>query len=98
MLETIKSFFQNLIDSAWLMLQDFFIWAFENGLGLAIPAINALSEVADLVDFTQYISALPPEVIGVAGAVGIGEASAIVVTSLIIRITLQLIPFVRLGS
>ena len=47
---------------------------------------------------TAAINSLPPEILNMLGLCGISEAMGIVVTALLIRLGLQLIPLVRLGS
>ncbi len=46
----------------------------------------------------EYITALPPDIINVLGLIGMGDALSIIIAAVIVRITLQLIPFTRLGS
>lgn len=82
----------------WLLGTDLFAWLFEQVLDIAISALNALD-----VDFQQfnpgnYIGGLPPELVNMLGLLRVGEAFTIIASAAVIRITLQLIPFTRLGS
>lgn len=103
-LNTIAAFAQWVLDvflqvfiDAWELLTDLPVWAFDGLLQLALSAIAAL----DLSGISQAVGAfgqLPAEIINMLGLIGAGEALAIITSALIIRLILQLIPFVRLGS
>lgn len=79
------------------MLKDVFFWLFDTIMGFAVQLLDVVSFPATFQP-TQYISALPPEVSNMMGLIGLNEATTIIVTAIIIRIGLQLIPLVRLGS
>ena len=98
MLETIGKFFEKLIRSLWDLLTDFFLFVFELCLEIVTFILSGIGSLLSFFDPTNYLTALPADVLAVASAVGIGEASSIVVMSLLVRLSLQLIPFVRLGS
>lgn len=81
----------------WDWIRDAVCWPFEQIMEIAVAAIQAL----DLSGITAHVSAwgsLPGEIINVLGLLGVGEASAIIVAAITLRLLLQLIPFVRLGS
>lgn len=79
-------------------VNDFFLFIVDALLGLAVAVIGGLGAMFQALDVTQYITALPPEVLNIISLIGFGEAMGIIATAGAIRITLQLIPFVRLGS
>lgn len=79
------------------LLKDFLFFCIDTLLGLAISILNTFAIPLNW-NPAQYVSALPPEMINVIGLCGVGEAAVIVTTSLLIRLGMQLIPFVRLGS
>lgn len=86
-----------IFDALWLFLGDILAWSFDGILSIVIGAINSL----DLSGLSGYSSAwgdLPQEVTNTLGLLGIGQASAIIISAITVRIILQLIPFVRLGS
>lgn len=101
----IYEYWQALKDFVWScflslieMLKDVAIWIFESLLEIVLLAINGLSSLFGTLDVTQYLTALPPEVRNILGLIGIDTASQMIVLALLIRMTLQLIPFTRLGS
>jgi len=98
MWDNISGFFEKLVRSGWDMLKDLFLWIFETLLALIEVILQALDSMFSYLDMTQYLTMLPADVVAVAQSVGAGEASGIVILALTIRILLQLIPFVRLGS
>lgn len=79
------------------MLKDIAIWLVDQLMDVAIAAMNGLASFLDW-NPAEYISALPESVINMMGLIGVGQALSIVTGALIIRMLLQLIPFVRLGS
>jgi hypothetical protein len=81
----------------WDLVKDGFSWALESVLDIAVSAAQSL----DLSGITNNISSfgsIPGNVMQVMGAIGLGQALAVVVSAIGIRFLLQLIPFVRLGS
>lgn len=89
--------FVAVFTALWHMVTDLVSWAFDGLLGVTI---EALADV-DTSGFSAYSNAwmeLPAEVLNVLRLVGAGEAIAIITAALGIRLVLQLIPFVRLGS
>lgn len=85
--------FSALVD----LLRDLVCWIFDQICGVALSALTAL----DLTGITNGIASMgsiPANVMAVLGASGLGAALGIISTALVIRFTLQLIPFVRLGS
>lgn len=81
----------------WLLSTDLGCWFVEQ---LFDAAISLLSEI-DVSGFNQSLSAwgsIPAEVLNVLGLLGAGEAAGIILAAIGIRLTMQVIPFVRLGS
>lgn len=81
----------------WDIFKDVFSWVFEQALQLCVSILGTLN----LTGITNNLSAfgsIPGNVMAVMSAIGLGQALAIISTALVIRFTLQLIPFVRLGS
>lgn len=87
-----------VFEAAWDLLRDVPAWVFEQVMEVVIAALNAidLSSVTALA--TTTFGAIPAQVLEVAMAVGIGPALGIIGAALVVRMLLQLIPFVRLGS
>lgn len=80
------------------LLTNVVIWTFESTCNLAITALNSLNDLLSIIDVTRYLSALPSEIINIMALLGVDTASSMLVSAILIRITLQLIPFTRLGS
>lgn len=87
-------FLQIFID-LWNVLTDLIAWCFESVLGVASGALNAISIPFDP---QTYYALIPPDVGNMLGVIGITQAIAMIVASLLIRFLLQTIPFVRWGS
>ncbi len=79
-------------------LKDLLFWLVESLFDLVIFVIDGMGSMFNGLDFTQYINALPPDTKQMLALTGISDAMTMVVACILIRILLQLIPFVRLGS
>lgn len=79
------------------ILKDAFLFVFDTVLTLAVSIVQAVSIPASW-NPAQYITALPSSVVNMLGLIGLGECLTIITAAILIRFTLQLIPFVRLGS
>jgi hypothetical protein len=96
---------QGIIDffySLWLSFvdwgEDMLLRALDVFMSVGIIILDGVAYLFQAIDVTQYISALPPNVVNVLQLCGFGEAMGVIITAGTIRLTLQLIPFVRLGS
>lgn len=81
----------------WLLSTDLGCWFVEQLLSFAVEVVAGL----DVGDFQQASAAwgsLPGEVINVLGLLKAGWAASIIVAAIGLRLVLQLIPGVRLGS
>lgn len=89
--------FVAVFKAAWDMVTDVVCWALDGLLSVAVTMASAL----DLGGVTASLSAwgsIPGEVLNVLGLLGAGQAAAIIVSAIGVRLVLQLIPFTRLGS
>lgn len=103
-INTIKAAAQFVLDvvmqvfiDTWEMVTDSAVWVFHAVLSIASGAVAAL----DLSGISSAVGAfgqLPAEILNMLGLIGAGQALAVILSALIIRMALQLIPFVRLGS
>lgn len=86
--------------AAWDMLTDLYVWLFDQLLGLVVSAVQSinLSGIPGLSAISAYWSQVPAEMLNMLSYTGFGPAFAIVASALGVRLVLQLIPFVRLGS
>lgn len=80
----------------WDIFRDIFAWVFEQGLSVASSAIGSLNLSG--INANLNYGSIPANVMLVMSCIGLGQALAIIAAALVIRFTLQLIPFVRLGS
>lgn len=79
------------------LLKDAFTWVFESVIGVAVSGVSSI----DVSSITPYVSGagnLPVQILNVLSLLGVAQAVSIITAALLIRMTLQLIPFVRLGS
>lgn len=84
--------------SVWDMTIDLLCFIFEIIFSLVVSLVDGLGGVFSSFSLLQYLSVLPDDMINVMALIGINEVSSIIVSALIVRFVLQLIPFVRLGS
>lgn len=82
----------------WDIGKDGFCWCFEAGLQFAIWIMSTL-DVSGVSGFAASgWGSLPGEIVNILGLLGVGTAIGIIASAIGIRMALQLIPFVRLGS
>lgn len=98
MWQNIKDFFYRLWLSFVDFMQDLFLIVLDGVLSLVVVIFNGFDYALQALDITQYLDMLPDNVRGIMAALALGEALGIIATAIIIKITLQLIPFTRLGS
>lgn len=96
-LQWVLDLFTPLFAAAWDFMRDAVVWTFDAFLSLAITALNAF-DFSGLLQNVGAWAQLPPSVLEVCAAIGLGTAFGIIGTAILIRLGLQLIPFVRLGS
>lgn len=82
--------------SVWDVVKDAFSWLFEQVLTVAVSAVGAID--ASALSGLGGWASVPGEVLNIMSLLGVGTAVTIISAAILIRITLQLIPFVRLGS
>lgn len=83
--------------SGFVLVQDCFIWVLDSLLGLAATVLNGLDLGALSGNLFDWAS-LPGGIVTYLQLIGFAQAMEIIVAACIVRFTLQLIPFVRLGS
>jgi hypothetical protein len=103
-IDTITGFWDSLVDlvqkvftSLLVMLKDVLLWVLDQLLSLATSLLGTV----DLTPITQNLGVfqqIPPEVLNILGLCGFAQCMVIIGAAIAIRIVLQLIPFVRLGS
>lgn len=95
--ESIKDFFKSCINTTLDMLKDLFYFIFETVMDVGIELLNGIGLLLNF-DPQTYFSAIPANVANILGLIGLGECLAIISSAIVVRIMLQMIPFVRLGS
>lgn len=82
----------------WLIGQDGFCWIMEQLLKLIQGILDSLPGDFELFNPAQYINGLPAELVNMVGLCRVGESLAIILAAILIKLSLQIIPFTRLGS
>lgn len=78
--------------------KDVLCWLFDQSLSLVVYIIVSIDIGSVSFDVNQYWSMLPETFVNVMGYLYIPQAMSMIFVAVGIRIVLQLIPFVRLGS
>lgn len=89
---------QSLALTIWDILTDFLLFILDSLMMLVTYILQGIQMSLEMLDISQYLSGAPPEVLYGLSQSGIGSALGIVMVCGAIRLSLQLIPFVRLGS
>lgn len=92
------SFFYSLFLSVPEMFKDLFYWILDQLMGVMDWAANLLLTMFAPLNISEYLSAIPPNISWVFMTIGLPNCLMIIGAAIVIRLTLQLIPFVRLGS
>lgn len=92
------TFCLSILLSVWDMFIDLLCFIFEQFLEIVVEMLDTLGGVFSSFSILNYVQALPSQMINIMSLVGVSEASSIIVSAILVRVTLQLIPFVRLGS
>jgi hypothetical protein len=90
--------FKSFALTLWDIFTDFFLFLIDAVMSAGMLLLNGFSSFFELIDISKYISSMPTEILFVIDATGLGTAIGMVMTAGTIRLFLQLIPFVRLGS
>jgi hypothetical protein len=87
-----------LVLTVFDMFKDLFYAVLELIMGLVGTLLNGLGSLFSAMDLSQYLSFIPPDIANIMGLIGLGQAMTMIIAAIVIRVSLQLIPFVRLGS
>lgn len=93
----ILALIKGVFTAAFVFGGDLFIWCLDSLMGISAVALNAL-DLGSLSTSVFQWGSLPPGLIHYLQLLGFSAALDLIVTACIVRFTLQLIPFVRLGS
>lgn len=92
-----SSLFVAVFVALWDLLKDAFSWAFEQVLKVSVSAVGSV-DVSSISGYASSVGSLPGDILNVLGLLGVGTAISIITAAIGVRLLLQLIPFVRLGS
>ncbi len=97
--------YNDLVDFLWslalsfaVLISDVLLAILDGLMTACIAVLDSFTYVFESMDVMQYIQQLPPVVLQVMSLCGINYAMTVLMSALLIRLMLQLIPFVRLGS
>lgn len=100
-LASFLSWFGNLFVAVfvalWDILRDAAAWVFDQVMQVAVSGVQSV-DVSGISANLSGFGSIPANVMEVMGAIGLGQALAIISAALTVRFALQLIPFTRLGS
>lgn len=80
----------------WDFCVDVLCYLFDKVLGVAVDLVKAIDVSG--VDASSTWASIPADALNVMGLCGMGQCMAIIGAAIMVRLTMQLIPFVRLGS
>lgn len=89
---------KTLANTLLTMMKDVFLFAFEQVMILITFILDGMGALFEGLDFTHYMTGIPSGTAWVMSQIGIGQATTMIIGAITIRMLLQLIPFVRLGS
>ncbi len=89
--------FLGVFASLWFLVTDFFCWIFDKTTELAVSAVASVN-VSGITTSLSAWGQVPADVMNILSLLRLGEAITIISAAIVVRFTLQLIPFVRLGS
>ena len=89
--------FIQVFKDLWEIVLDAWTWPFEQIMKIIVSAVSAI-DLSGIESYVNAAGALPAEIMNVLSLLGIGTITSIIVAAITIRMVLQLIPFVRLGS
>lgn len=96
-LSWISSLFVAIFVAGWSMGKDLFSWCFDQVLKVLASIISTI-DVSGLQTLASSAGSVPASILNILSILGVGTAISIISAALLIRLGLQLIPFVRLGS
>lgn len=88
---------EKIFTSLWTMLKDLFFWVLDQIMGLAVGLLGEVDLSAITQNFGVF-NQIPEDILNILGLIGFAQCMIIIGGAIGIRMLLQLIPFVRLGS
>jgi Protein of unknown function (DUF2523) len=93
----IGKLFVAVFTAGYDLLRDIPSWVFDQALSVATTALGAV-EAPTLTGLAALATPLPAALLNILAVLGVAQAISIIIAAITIRVALQLIPFVRLGS
>jgi hypothetical protein len=81
----------------WDVVKDAFSWLFEQVMAVAVSGLSSF-DATGISSYAASAGTLPADILNILGLLHVGAAISIISAAIVIRLGLQLIPFVRLGS
>lgn len=97
-LKYITNLFHSMLLSLEQLIINLFYSLISELLSACISILNSFVDALEFLSFNEYFQYLPNEFMQAVGALGLNQAFAIMLSAHLIKIMLQLIPFVRLGA
>lgn len=94
--EWVLKLVKDVFIAVWDFCVDAVCYVFDKALQVAVDLANGLD--VSRLNIGDTWGTLPAEVLNILGLIGFGQCMGIIAAAIVIRLTLQLIPFVRLGS
>ena len=89
--------FKQIFKDLWEVVIDLWCWPFDQIMKLVKSLITSL-DLSGIEGYVNAAGALPGEIVNILSLLGVGTCIAIITAAIGIRLLLQLIPFVSLGS
>lgn len=89
---------QSVLLTVWDAAADFLLWILDMVMAIGLTLLEGMTSVLQLTDITQYLTMMPPEVLNIIQLIGLPTCISMIAVAGGVRIIMQLIPFVRLGS
>jgi len=87
---------KGIFESVWDFCQDGVCWVVDKLLSFVVSLLGGIDTSG--ISAVGSWSSLPAEILNILGLLGFGQCMGIIGAAILIRLGLQLIPFVRLGS
>lgn len=89
-----SSLFPNVFNALWDLCKDLIFYLFGLSLDFMISVVNSIDTPLNVLDISRYVALLKPEWVAYLSYLGFFEAVSIVVTAIIIRTSIIMIPFI----
>ncbi|MGR5267716.1 DUF2523 family protein [Vibrio astriarenae] len=94
----LKEYLLGLLESFFELFKDFAYWIFELLMMVVDGLLATIIAILEPVDISQYLTGFPSGAAWMFGQIGLPQCLTMIGTAIVVRLMLQLIPFVRLGS